>query len=106
MALELHAQEGRARRETWPNPQAMEHGGGMPWMPGTYDPELNLLYWEPAIRTLSSAGQGRPGANLWTASIVALNADTGKLVWFHQAIAARYARLGQRGNAGIVRRTL
>ena len=30
------------------------------------------------------AGQGRPGANLWTCSIVALNADTGKLVWYFQ----------------------
>ena len=31
--------------ETWPNQGAMDHGGGMTWMPGTYDPELNLLYW-------------------------------------------------------------
>ena len=31
--------------ETWPNLDAMHHGGGMTWMPGTYDPELNLIYW-------------------------------------------------------------
>jgi alcohol dehydrogenase (cytochrome c) len=31
--------------ETWPTQESMDHGGGMTWMPGTYDPELNLLYW-------------------------------------------------------------
>ena len=76
--------KGEPGAETWPNPQAMEHGGGMPWMPGTYDPELNLLYWGTGNPNPVFAGQGRPGANLWTASIVALNADTGKLVWYHQ----------------------
>jgi alcohol dehydrogenase (cytochrome c) len=63
-------------------------------LPGTYDPELNLLYWGTGNPNPVFAGQGRPGANLWTASIVALNADTGKLVWVPSAIAARYARLG------------
>ncbi|MEI9977343.1 MAG: hypothetical protein WDO73_37985 [Ignavibacteriota bacterium] len=70
--------------DTWPNPQAMEHGGGMTWMPGTYDPELNLIYWGTGNPNPVFAGQGRVGANLWTASIVALHADTGKLVWYHQ----------------------
>ena len=76
--------KGEPGAETWPNPQAMEHGGGMTWMPGTYDPELNLIYWGTGNPNPVFAGQGRPGANLWTASIVALNADTGKLVWYHQ----------------------
>ncbi len=71
--------------ETWPNRAAMTHGGGMTWLPGTYDPELNLLYWGTGNANPVFAGQGRKGANLWTASIVALNADTGKLVWYHQA---------------------
>jgi alcohol dehydrogenase (cytochrome c) len=62
----------------------MEHGGGMPWMAGTYDPELNLIYWGTGNPNPVFAGQGREGSNLWTASIVALNADTGKLVWYHQ----------------------
>ena len=56
----------------------------MTWMPGTYDPELNLLYWGTGNPNPVFAGQGGKGANLWTASIVALNADTGKLVWYHQ----------------------
>ena len=56
--------KGEPGAETWPNPQAMEHGGGMPWMPGTYDPELNLLYWGTGNPNPVFAGQGRPGANL------------------------------------------
>jgi alcohol dehydrogenase (cytochrome c) len=53
-------------------------------MPGTYDPELNLLYWPTGNTNPVFAGQGRPGANLWTESIVALDADTGKLRWYYQ----------------------
>jgi alcohol dehydrogenase (cytochrome c) len=71
--------------ETWPNPTAMEHGGGMTWLPGTYDPELNLLYWGTGNPNPVYAGQSRRGSNLWTCSIVALNPDTGKLVWYFQA---------------------
>jgi len=71
--------------ETWPNQAAMDHGGGMTWLPGTYDPELNLIYWGTGNANPVFAGQGRKGANLYTASIVALNPDTGKLVWYFQA---------------------
>ncbi len=71
--------------DTWPNQAAMDHGGGMTWLPGTYDPDLNLLYWGTGNANPVYAGQSRKGANLWTASIVALNADTGKLVWWFQA---------------------
>ncbi|HEX6546303.1 MAG TPA: acido-empty-quinoprotein group A [Bryobacteraceae bacterium] len=71
--------------ETWPNQAAMDHGGGMTWLPGTYDPELNLLFWGTGNTNPVYAGQSRKGANLWTCSIVALNADTGKLVWWFQA---------------------
>jgi acido-empty-quinoprotein group A len=70
--------------KTWPNETASDHGGGMTWMPGTYDPELNLLYWPTGNSNPVFAGQGRPGANLWTESIVALDADTGKLKWYFQ----------------------
>ncbi len=71
--------------DTWPNKAAMDHGGGMTWLPGTYDPELNLLYWGTGNANPVFAGQSRKGANLWTASIVALNPDNGKLVWWFQA---------------------
>jgi alcohol dehydrogenase (cytochrome c) len=76
---------GEPGAETWPNAGAMQHGGGMTWMPGTYDPELNLLYWGTGNPNPVYAGQGREGTNLWTCSIVALNPDTGKLAWYFQA---------------------
>jgi len=71
--------------ETWPSQAAMDHGGGMTWLPGSYDPELNLIYWGTGNANPVFAGQSRKGANLYTASIVALNPDTGKLVWYFQA---------------------
>ena len=70
--------------KTWPNQATSEHGGGMTWMPGTYDAALNLLYWPTGNTNPVFAGQGRPGANLWTESIVALNPDAGKLQWYFQ----------------------
>jgi acido-empty-quinoprotein group A len=70
--------------KTWPNESTARHGGGMTWMPGTYDPDLNLLYWPTGNTNPVFAGQGRPGSNLWTEAIVALNADTGKLQWYYQ----------------------
>ncbi len=55
--------------------------GGMTWMTGTYDPELNLLYWGTGNPTPVLSGKTRPGDDLYSCSIVALNPDTGKLVW-------------------------
>ena len=75
---------GEAGAETWPTKDAMEHGGGMTWLPPTYDPELNLLYLGTGNPNPVMAGQGRAGSNLWTASIVALNPDSGKLAWYYQ----------------------
>ena len=76
---------GQPGSETWPNdPDALLHGGGMTWMTGTYDPELNLLYWGTGNPNPVLAGEGRPGDNLYTCSIVALNPETGKLVWHFQ----------------------
>jgi len=55
--------------------------GGTTWMSGTYDPDLNLIYWGTGNPTPVLNGSTRPGDNLYTCSIVALNADTGKFVW-------------------------
>jgi alcohol dehydrogenase (cytochrome c) len=76
--------KGDPGSETWPDEQSMTHGGGMTWLTGTYDPELNLLYWGTGNPNPVHAGQGRLGDNLWTCSIVALNPDSGKLVWAFQ----------------------
>jgi alcohol dehydrogenase (cytochrome c) len=76
---------GEPGSETWPkNTDAIEHGGGMTWVTGTYDPELNLVFWGTANPNPVLDGESRPGANLYTCSIVALNPDTGKLVWHFQ----------------------
>lgn len=76
---------GQPGSETWPkDSEAMLHGGGMTWMSGTYDPAVNLLYWGTGNPNPVLAGEGRPGDNLYTCSIVALNPDTGKLAWYFQ----------------------
>jgi alcohol dehydrogenase (cytochrome c) len=58
--------------------------GGMTWMTGTYDPELNLIFWGTGNPTPVLTGKTRPGDDLYTCSIVALNPDTGKLAWAFQ----------------------
>ena len=58
--------------------------GGMTWMTGTYDPGLNLVYWGTGNPTPVLDGSARPGDDLYTCTIVALNPDTGKLVWDFQ----------------------
>jgi acido-empty-quinoprotein group A len=76
---------GEPGSDTWPkDSDAIAHGGGMTWMTGTYDPELNLLYWGTGNPNPVLVGEGRAGDNLYTCSIVALNPDTGKLAWHFQ----------------------
>ncbi len=77
-------QPGEAGANTWPDKEALAHGGGPAWMTGTYDPDLNLVYWGTGNPHPVLAGVVRPGANLYTCSIVALNPETGKLVWYFQ----------------------
>ncbi len=50
----------------------------MTWLTGTYDPELNFLYWGTGNPHPVENGATRPGANLYTCTIVALDPDTGK----------------------------
>jgi alcohol dehydrogenase (cytochrome c) len=64
--------------ESWPR------GGGSTWITGTYDPELNLTYWGTGNPGPDMNGDVRPGDNLYTCSVVALDADTGKLKWHFQ----------------------
>jgi acido-empty-quinoprotein group A len=79
-----HPNPGDPEAATWPNDEAMMHGGGMTWVPGTYDPELNLYYFGTGNAQPVVNGNGRPGSNLYTASIIALNPDTGKMAWYFQ----------------------
>lgn len=68
---------------SWPGNSYL-HGGGTAWMPGTYDPELNTLYWGTGNAAPDYDGDVRPGDDLYTASLLALNPDTGKLKWYFQ----------------------
>ena len=58
--------------------------GGMTWMTGTYDPELNLVFWGTGNPTPVLTGKPRPGDNPHTCSIVAIDPEKGKLVWAFQ----------------------
>ena len=71
--------------DSWPNVDMASHGGGMTWQPPTYDPELNLIYVTTGNPQPVIAYKNRPGANLFTASIVALNPDDGKMKWYFQS---------------------
>lgn len=76
---------GEPGSETWPKgTDAISHGGGMTWMTGTYDPELNQLYWGTGNPNPVLNGDSRKGDNLYTCTIVSLNPDTGKLLWHFQ----------------------
>ncbi len=79
-----HPEPGTPEAKTWPSVEAMMHGGGMTWVPSTYDPQLNLLYLGTGNPQPVIAGQGREGSNLYTECIVAIDADTGKLKWYFQ----------------------
>jgi alcohol dehydrogenase (cytochrome c) len=68
---------------SWPG-QSYLRGGGAAWMPGTYDPELNTLYWGTGNAAPDYDGSVRPGDDLYTASVLALDPDTGKIKWFFQ----------------------
>jgi alcohol dehydrogenase (cytochrome c) len=70
--------------DTWPDGDSMSHGGGSIWGAPTYDPELNLIYLGTGNPHPTLAGGVRKGDDLYTCSIVALHADTGKLAWYFQ----------------------
>ena len=70
--------------DTWPFTGVRERGGGGTWMTGSFDPELNLIYWGTGNPNPDYYGDDRLGDNLYTASIVALNADTGVIEWHFQ----------------------
>ncbi|HEY7212278.1 MAG TPA: PQQ-dependent dehydrogenase, methanol/ethanol family [Bryobacteraceae bacterium] len=74
---------GEFGSESWPGDMYLR-GGGTTWMPGTYDPELNTVYWGTSNAAPDFDGSVRPGDDLYTACVLALDADTGKLKWHFQ----------------------
>ncbi len=76
---------GEPASATWPDsPDQLARGGGATWTTGSYDPELNLIYWGTGNPNPDYYGDGRQGDNLYTNSIVALDADSGRLKWYYQ----------------------
>jgi alcohol dehydrogenase (cytochrome c) len=74
---------GEPGSETWEG-ESWRRGGGSTWTTGSYDPELNLLYWGTGNPGPDYNGDVRPGDNLYSCSLLALDPDTGTLKWHFQ----------------------
>jgi alcohol dehydrogenase (cytochrome c) len=74
---------GEFGHETWES-DAWKTGGGPTWTTGSYDPELDLIYWGVGNPAPDFSADTRPGDNLFTNSVIALHGSTGKLAWHFQ----------------------
>jgi alcohol dehydrogenase (cytochrome c) len=82
---------GEPGNDTWPSADAAMRGGASVWLVGSYDPKLNLIYygtsnpapWAAHARGTDNSEYGR-FTNLYSSSTLALDADTGKIVWYYQ----------------------
>ena len=75
---------GEPGSETWPQGDQWKNGGGSVWVTGSYDADTNQTYWGIGNPGPDWNGDLRKGDNLYTDSVVALDADTGKLKWHFQ----------------------
>jgi len=76
---------GEPGHETWEG-DSWRFGGGSTWMTGSYDADLNVVYWGVGNPAADFYGDQRHGDNLYTDSIIALDADTGNLKWHYQEV--------------------
>ena len=76
--------KGEPGSDTWGN-FPLENGSAPAWTTGTYDPSLNLLYW-PTGNPWPDFGGDRPGDNLYSDCVLALDPDTGKMKWYFQFV--------------------
>jgi PQQ-dependent dehydrogenase (methanol/ethanol family) len=74
---------GEFGNDTW-NGESWKRGSGATWLTGSYDPDLNLLYWGVGNPGPNMNGDVRQGNNLFTCSVVALDLETGTLKWYYQ----------------------
>src|SRR5438105_9633827 len=74
---------GESKAETWQG-KGIEHPGATTWLTGTYDPELDTVYWPTGNPSPDLIGDDRGGDNLYSDSVVALDAKTGRLRWHFQ----------------------
>ena len=70
--------------DTWPNLDAAQHGGGQVWVPGAYDPVTNYYIFGTGNPTPGYTGVARPGDNLFTCTLIAVDVDTGEMAWHFQ----------------------
>ena len=70
--------------DTWPNEESARYGGGNVWIPGAFDPQSRLYYFGTGNPNPVVSAGSRPGDNLFTSSLIALNVDTGKMAWYYQ----------------------
>lgn len=75
---------GEPGSESWPTSDAWQRGGGATWITGTYDPELDLLFWGTANPAPVFNGLERAGDNLYTSALLALDPDDGTIRWHYQ----------------------
>jgi len=79
------ARPGEPGGDTWGNLPLTFRAGGDAWIPGSYDPETNLVYWATAqAKPWARAARGTDGDALYTNSTLALDPDTGKMKWYYQ----------------------
>jgi alcohol dehydrogenase (cytochrome c) len=69
--------------ESWKG-ESNEHGGAPTWFTGSYDPELDTVYWPTGNPSAEYNGDNRPGDNLYSDCILALDRKSGKLKWYYQ----------------------
>ena len=77
---------GETGSDTWENASSIAHGGGGTWTSYSLDPSAGLLLVPVGNPGPDFANEARPGTNLFTNSLVALDAMTGKLQWWHQLL--------------------
>jgi alcohol dehydrogenase (cytochrome c) len=81
------ARPGEPGGDTWGDHALKFRAGSEAWLPGSYDPKLNLIYWGTAQAKPWAAAQRKfADAALYSNATLALNPDTGKIVWFYQHI--------------------
>ncbi len=78
--------DGEPGADTWSDPKSRTHGGGSLWTPLSFDPGSGTLYLPVGNPSPDFYGELRPGANLYTNSVVALDVRTGKLKWYKQFV--------------------
>jgi alcohol dehydrogenase (cytochrome c) len=77
---------GEPGHETWPRGDAWQHGGAPVWQTPSVDPKLGLLYFSTGNAGPDNNASDRAGTNLFAASMVALDAKTGKLRWYYHMV--------------------